>query len=523
MMFGCDNVKIIKNISNKGLYVISVILFLYLSINSFLSTASTSFYSESTVYTKDNVIFSLIVLLFFLCFVIIIKSQIRNVKIKKYITIILLILNILIGYIWINLANIEMVDDRKYVYDSAVKLYNGDYSALYLPENFDGYGSFERGGYLYIWPHQTGLVFFVESLYSVFKENTIYIFQVINLLLLNIIFYIMAKIPKLFFDIEDNNLLSIIISFLCLPATFYCTFVYGNIISFCLSVISIYLWMLFVKEKNSKRKIILFIYSILSISLAYQIKITALIVVIALIIVNILQFIEKKEKQFLIYMIVLIIMYSIPLNLTQRYYEMKSGIEISEGISKLGWLETGLNDNGFSPGWYNYWPAYGIVEANLDNELYAELSKEHIISRLEFFKDNKVEMIKFFHKKNSSAWNNPSYQSLWVQKDIEETEFNVSVVIGSISKVLEKYFNYIQLIVYIGVFLLLLLYYKKLDYVKLIYIIVIIGGFIFYSFWETKAQYTLQYYLMMIPYASIGWNKISTMVIKNVNSFLGEV
>ena len=281
--------------------------------------------------------------------------------------------------------------------------------------------------------------------------------------------------------------------------------------------------MLFVKEKNSKRKIILFIYSILSISLAYQIKITALIVVIALIIVNILQFIEKKEKQFLIYMIVLIIMYSIPLNLTQRYYEMKSGIEISEGISKLGWLETGLNDNGFSPGWYNYWPAYGIVEANLDNELYAELSKEHIISRLEFFKDNKVEMIKFFHKKNSSAWNNPSYQSLWVQKDIEETEFNVSVVIGSISKVLEKYFNYIQLIVYIGVFLLLLLYYKKLDYVKLIYIIVIIGGFIFYSFWETKAQYTLQYYLMMIPYASIGWNKISTMVIKNVNSFLGEV
>ena len=202
------------------------------------------------------------------------------------------------------------------------------------------------------------------------------------------------------------------------------------------------------------------------------------------------------------------------MKITQKYYELKSGIPISQGISKLGWIETGLSDNGFSPGWYNYWPAYGIVEARLDNEIYKELSKEHIVKRLEYFNQDKLEMIKFFYKKNSSAWNNPSYQSLWIQKDIKLTEFNNSVVDGEISKILTKYFNYIQLIIYTGVLLTLIMYYKEFDYIKSSYLLVIIGGFIFYTFWETKAQYTLQYYLMMIPYASIGWNKLTDIILK---------
>lgn len=507
--------NIIKEISNKCLYIISIIIFLFLSTDSFFSTASTSYFSEQTIYTKDNILISVIILLSFLCFIIIGNKFSKKYKIKNNNAIILLIvLNIFIGYKWINSADIKMVDDRKFVYDSAVEMYNGDYSSLYLPENFNGYGSFEEGGYLYIWPHQTGLVFFVEFLYSVFKDNTIYIFQIINLLLLNIAFYIMSKIPQQFFDIKNNDVLSIVISVMCLPALLYCTFVYGNLISFSLSIISIYIWKMFTESQAPKRKIILSIYSILLISIAYQIKITALIVVIALLILNFLYFIDKKDKSCLLYIIALILFYSVPMTLTQKYYELKSGIPTSEGISKLGWIETGLNDNGFSAGWYNYWPAYGIVEAGLDNEVYEQLSKEHIAKRLEYFNNNKLEIIKFFYKKNSSAWNNPSYQSLWIQKDIEETEFNQSLVDGFISKILGKYFNYVQLIIYVGVFLALVTYRKEFDYIKLSYLLVIIGGFIFYTFWETKAQYTLQYYLMMIPYASIGWNKITDIILK---------
>lgn len=511
-------INIIKEISNIGLYVISVMLFLFLVIDSFFTTASTSYFSEQTTYTKDNIIISIMILLLFLCIIIIGNKLLKKYKIpNKKIIILLIILNIFIGYKWIISAEIKMVDDRKFVYDSAVEMYNGDYSTLSLPENYDGYGSFDKGGYLCIWPHQTGLVFFVELLYSVFKNNTIFVFQIINLFFINFSFYIMSKIPKRFFDIKDNDILSIVLSVMCLPALLYCTFVYGNLISFGLSVISIYIWKMFIDEKNKKKKIFLLIYSILSISIAYQIKITALIVVIALVILNILYLIEKKDKTCLAYIVILVIFYSVPMTLIQKSYELRSGIPISEGLSKLGWVETGLSNNGFSPGWYNYWPAYGIIEAGLDNEVYIELSKEHIITRLKEFNKDKLGMVTFFYKKNSSAWNNPSYQSLWVQKDIKETEFNLSLVNGNISKRLNEYFNYIQLIIYVGTLLALITYCKKFNYIKASYLLVIIGGFIFYTFWETKAQYTLQYYLMMIPYASIGWNRTVEIILKKYN------
>lgn len=508
--------NIIKEMSNIGLYVISAVIFCFLTIDSFFTTASTSYYSEQTIYAKDNIIISIVVLLLFSCFIILGKKILKSYKIKskKMIIIFLLIINILIGYKWISSADIKMVDDRKFVYESAVKMYNGDYSPLYLPDNFNGYGSFDKGGYLYLWPHQTGLVFFIELLYVVFKDNTIFVFQIINLLFLNFSFYIMAKIPKRFFGIKNNDILSIILSIMCLPALLYCTFVYGNLISFGLSVISIYIWKMFVDEKGRKKKRILLIYSILSIALAYQIKITALIVVIALIILNLLYLIDKKDKSCILYIIILVLFYSVPMTLTQKFYELRSGVSISDGISKLGWIETGLSDNGFSPGWYNYWPAYGIVEAGLDNDVYKELSKEHIVKRLEYFRNDKFGMIKFFYKKNSSAWNNPSYQALWVQKEIKNTEFNRNVIFGDIGKFLDKYFNYIQLIIYVGGLLSLIICYKEFNYFKASYLLVIIGGFIFYTFWETKAQYTLQYYLMMIPYASIGWNKITDVIIK---------
>ena len=49
--------------------------------------------------------------------------------------------------------------------------------------------------------------------------------------------------------------------------------------------------------------------------------------------------------------------------------------------------------------------------------------------------------------------------------------------------------------------------------------LIFVGGFIFHIIWEAKGQYTLQYFILLIPYAAYGMER----VIKRMNLLLTRI
>ena len=66
--------------------------------------------------------------------------------------------------------------------------------------------------------------------------------------------------------------------------------------------------------------------------------------------------------------------------------------------------------------------------------------------------------------------------------------------------------------------LVLIFYREKCDYWKMYFLLIFIGGFVFYCFWEAKAQYTFQFFVLLIPYASIGYNKLFDIILEKVDN-----
>ena len=191
-------------------------------------------------------------------------------------------------------------------------------------------------------------------------------------------------------------------------------------------------------------------------------------------------------------------MFSLPLKGMQLYYQHKSGIEISRGIPKIGWIAMGTMKDANSlraDGWYNEWQVRNYLDVHCDSDKFVEISKKQIKENFSMFYKNPKYALKFFYTKLSTQWNNPTYQSLWIINEKSNSKFVKSVHSGILSKIFYAYANYYQLMIYIGCLLFLILLQKKLDCNNMFLMIIIIGGFFFSIVWEAKSQYVFQYFV----------------------------
>ena len=63
--------------------------------------------------------------------------------------------------------------------------------------------------------------------------------------------------------------------------------------------------------------------------------------------------------------------------------------------------------------------------------------------------------------------------------------------------------------VYLGFIIALIVFARNKSDIMIYAIpIIIIGGFMFSIFWEAKARYIFPYFMIMLPYASIGIDRI---------------
>lgn len=491
---------------NTTVRVIMILLLGWLFYLSIFGTCMLNYYlgNETTAYLTDQpfVHLSAILLIFLLGYLFLkhknttssILDAVRN-------THILVIVHILVAVSMlaaIFICRYQPVSDQ-YTYLYAAKQFlEGDFT------------SWQIGGDLYLHPALNGLTLLFVPFVAVFgAKNAAIAFQVFNLAMHLLASYALYRFSK---SVGLRSFATSLLFILYLPFTFYCFFVYGNTASVSLCIVSLWKIADFMKEKRIRDAII----SAAAITTAYLLKQTSAITLIAILIFLIVSaIIQKKPKLLLILSLYIIFMYCGNLAVNQTI-EGFTHEKVSEGLSFYGWLGTGISEGEWADGWYNNYIVPLIISYGLDLDVYAVEAKNAFLQDAQEFWSDPSYFIPFLARKTASQWNNPTFQSIWIQQQTLKRICNGAAfpqrpmeflcLDGSTSNMIFYFvFNLLQSILLFGCLCYFLFDAKRASLASLLPAITFIGGFLFLLFWEAKAQYTILFFVLLFPYAVSGY------------------
>ncbi len=503
---------------NTVIRIILVVILGYLFLLSIFGTCMLNFEtgSEATAYLKDypTLHVAVIIMLFLFGYLIsrhaAVRDRIRSIMQNRRF---LLAVHIAVAAVMLSailICRYQPVSDQFNCLYSADHLLNGNYS------------SWEKNGYLYIYPELNGLTLLFTPFVAVFGVlNASIAIQIVNLLLLLLASYSLYRFCGC---VRLNGAAASICFILYLPITFYIFFVYGNMASLSLSVFAIWKAAEYLREERAKD----LLCSAAAISLAVIFKETAKIALLAVLIVLALHAVLNKKPKYLLAVSIYVLFLICSNALTDTLSETITGEEVSPGLSPYGKLTMGILEGERANGWYNSYTIYLLGDCEGDLDKYAASSKEIFLLYSKPFYSDLSKCIPFLAKKTASQWNNPTFQSLWIQQQmlIREERYGdfpsrapeFICLDGSPSNMVFYYvFNILQSIILFGSLCFFIFDAGKTSLASLVPAITFIGGFLFLLFWEAKSQYTLLYFVLLIPYAVHGLCSI----IKKVSSPAG--
>ncbi len=502
--------SILEKITINTVKVIFTSVICLLLIASIVSTCDVT-KKEYTILRIDNVFINLAKISIFFIIAIPLKKLIPKLTKKMIITCI--IFWTIIAVIWIVSTQLMPRADQLYIMDTATNLRNNN--------TID----FNKGNYLDRNPTQIGIVMFLYAFSFIFGNGNYIALQFLNIPAILLTIYFIYKTSKLMF--KQNNILKddriVILAILgFMPLIFYVTFIYGNIYGLFFSILAFWLeYSYFEKEKTIK-----ILGLVVCSAIAVLIKINYLVNLIAMILLFAYHIIYNKKYKYIITILIIpIVFISIKFGITS-FLKYKYDIELSDGVPMIAYIEMGLQKGGFAPGWYNGYNKNVYLENDCDTEKTKTAVKKDLENTLIDFKNKPVYAVNFFALKELSQWNNPSFQSVWVnqnrQHNIEIPRVQNNIIRkGIVYVILSEYMDFYHMIILLGTALYMIFEYKNINIQQLGFAIVFIGGFLFHTFWEGKAQYVFVYFMLIIPYAvnglKIGINKLESNLKKEKN------
>ena len=375
-------------------FLVGIIL-VYMFMNSIFSTSLMRYQDEHTYFIKYFHLLMVAGLLFLIGILFIFKKHIsklfkNSLRWMSGITVFWLGLMLF----WVISADVEMVYDQKSVYDGIRMFLQGDYS------------EWQQGGYFYMYPLQNGLLFMFMPIMKLCGEYTYEAVQVINILSIWLIAFGCYKLAKKYFS-ASVAFFSYIGVLMFIPLWGYVKFFYGNLIGLSLIVFSVY-WMACFLEEPKQRYLV---GSILCEFFAIIFKSNFSIFVIAMVIVLILQGLKNKEIRYGFAGILLIMVMFIGMKGPAILAGMITGCTTNQGVPTIKWIELGLTESNTAPGWYSgdtfSWYAqndYSVSQAK-------ESAYESIEKAMAVYDSDKWYGCRFFTRKFSSIWNNPTFET----------------------------------------------------------------------------------------------------------------
>ena len=464
--------------------------------------------SERTMFVRDQLGWNLAAVIGVLVLLVIVK-RIKPVQtIRKSVdedeTIffkyrnLLLIGGGLIAVWWVLSTQYHIGADQAQVQKAVVLLHKQDYSM------------FEKDGYLAMFPNQLGLVWISYLFSFLFGSNNYVGFQLCNAVGLVVIYKELAEIGK---HCGLSRMMQLFVIGICIlfePLTLYTSFVYGNLLGLACALAAISREMNYIKEK---KKMDLILSGIL-IALSIQLKSNHLIFLIGMVIYGAMEWLSAKKKHVLLIPLVLVGCYLISSMTIKSVTEHVTGYPVNAGASAWSWIAMGLQEGSRAPGWYNGYNSGSYIQCEYDPIIQEMAAKARIRRSFAMFSGDKRGAIEFFTKKIASQWNNPTFQGFW-NIQVRSSEVVQSQWLSHMTDAIGAhrwagFLNVFQFLILSGAFLYTVV--VGADKGKLqssVPAMIFIGGFVFHLIWEAKCQYTISYFVLLIPYAVVGFCRMA--------------
>lgn len=427
------------------------------------------------------------------------ENRKRNIKILAAVS---MIYAAVFTTAWIFIGNCIPIADAESVRNAAEQFLQGNFSELTV-------NSAEK--YLYIYPHQLGLLTYWEGLMLLFGDGAKLAFLLFNVVWTVIFLFASYRITRLLFQRDEIVVYELLLSMGCLPLLIYSNFSYGESISIMLSMVAVWLFLLYF-EHGKKRFMVL---CGVCISVAILLRSNCLITLVAMLgILFVKGVVQKHIKEFLMMGMIGVLVLGSKTAL-YRSYEMYTGIPVNEGMPSILWIAMGMQESYKAAGWYNDYSKFVYEEVNYDEALAAEKGKYSILGSLHTFKEDPLYMVDFYKRKFVSQWNDPTYQCLVMTyaRYPDRGPLGTSIYKGALFPVLVSFMNGYQSLIFVSVLGYLAARWKKRENIeKDILLIIVIGGVLFHLLWEAKGRYILPYFVIMLPPAAAGIYEITEKI-----------
>ncbi len=397
------------------------------------------------------------------------------------------------------------------------------------------------GGYLTRFPFQFPLLCLMRFLVIVFGSNAYTAFEVLNVICAAVTGVLIAYYANLLFRNKTVTLLSLLFYAAFLPMIFYATFAYGN--TLCLPFV---FGALIFHAKNirsgSWRDAV---QSLICMLFAILLKSTMVYCLLGMIVVWIVSALRSKKWQHAVCVLLAIACVFVS-NFAVAQAANSFGHSAKDGLPSTVWLamatDPARKGGPNNPGWYNGYPTSFDV-ASYNKDAIKKESTEFLRKNINFFLKNPKQIATFFTKKFMGEWLEPTYESLlasswkWngpYRQILIDRKMNPalrSLYSGKLNMVAFTFLDALQFMLafFTAVFLCVTLRKKKsadnkdladnkdslnnsalLNVEYLTPLVIVLGMAVLYMIWEAQSQYILPAYLLMIPFASCGFNMLLT-------------
>lgn len=457
---------------------------------------------EVTYYVRDSVFINLLSV----CFVVIflqlfrcskmyaaLKDKIENDNYFSKIKFILLLIIFFLAAFWaISTQFIPGVDEGE------IQQFVSDFMRK-------DYSMFAPGGYMCRSADNRGLFLFECFVSLIFGNKNYLVYELINSFAVSMIYKQFSEMLEGYGFHRIIQLSVILIGILFFPLTGYSIMVYGNLMGMALGITAIKYELLYFQKYRWRDAC----WSAFFITSAVLLKSNMLIYLIGISLYALLQLVLHKKRNILCFIVVLLLGYEMQTAIPTCIFEKITGYELNSPYSYWSFIAMGFQESDLAPGWWNEYIHTNYWDSDGDTQMQAKLAKESIRNSMNEFADDPSYAFSFFTKKIASMWANPTFQCFaTVRKGSNiEVPIWVSALLSYPGQfIVVKFFNSLEFIILIGAIMELIIHCHENDYIdRLIFPIIVTGGFIFHIFWEAKARYALLYFVLLIPYAVMGY------------------
>ncbi len=485
--------------------IAAVLLFNIVYINNIDNGEFSSIERESILHLIFSIIIAIgiVIISYSIC-----KLKIE-IKIKKIVLIIGLLLYAGIQVIWIHQAIALPYADSDQV--------------LIIARGMIEKGELNPYCFMYIqyYPQQLTLATVIAFIFKIFNTTNHIILQYINVIA-NIftvcgLYSILKSLSK---EYKINKILFFIMITTFVPIILLSNFVYGDFIGLAFVIWATEFAIKYTKTKK-KRNIIL---TGILMSIACLVRMNYFIFAIAIVIylgINLLETKSNNYKEIGISVILLVIFIAIifiPNNVIKTVYQKKYNLSAEKSFSTIPYLYMGIIEGERGNGWYNSEIGSMVYHMMCDEKDEAENINQQCVQafkeRIQYLVENPIYTVKYYSKKIISMWAEPTmefgyYNSTYLEgTNLEEHRLVKTVIEGKAHTILKIYQKGLTILILFGAICAIFINRKRLDKNVLLLCLIFLGGFTFHLFWEAKSRYILPYVIILIPTATLGITKV---------------